>query len=466
LDDEGIARSIDNKQLSDKTVIEFYYNMKDDLQKQFRWVPMKTRFDKTESVQKFQRRYGNAYEIAKKIWGSITNPVLMSDFATLADDAQYNNYFKKMQERIDFNLLALEKKKNIYYQKKTKLTEDMNSFNNFIKSNVIYTYCNAKSYDGIQLKVLDLGCGRGGDIQKWYYCEVELYVGFDPDLEGLISSTDSAVTRYKQQKALHDRFFPAFFANATGCALLQYDEQVKVMGKLRPEDKKVFDKFLTWNDKRTIFDRFNYSYTIHYMLSDENSFNNMLENTNRYLRDGGIILFCTFDGELIREKLKGKDRLIDYYDENGEKKVLYEIVKKYDDSSKDKIGLAIDVHMAWIMEEGVYQTEYLVLNDFIINILKEKCSLELIETISFREAFENNREFLKIASKVEVDKEKKFYSNVYKFYNDTEFNRKCQEYSFLSRYYVFRKSEKDLKDVKMKYYGSNRKRITSYKASK
>jgi SAM-dependent methyltransferase len=466
LDEEGIPRSTDDKQLNDKTVIEFYYDLNGDLQKPFRWVPMKTRYDKTESVQKFQRRYGNAYLTAQKVWASITNPVLMSDISSLADDAQYNNYYKKMQERIDFNLLSLEKKQNVYYQKKSDLTKDMNAFNNWVKSNVIYTYCNAKSYDGIQLKVMDVGCGRGGDIQKWYYCEVELYVGFDPDLEGLINATDGAVTRYKQQKALHDRFFPAFFANASGSALLQYDEQVRVMGRLRPEDKKVFDKFLTWNDKRTIFDRFNYSYTIHYMLSDENSFNNMMENMNRYLRDGGIIMFCTFDGELLKEKLKGKDKIIEYYDENGEKKVLYEIVKKYDDNTKDKVGLAIDVHMAWTFEEGVYQTEYLVLPEFIIKTFKEKCSLELIETLSFKEVFDNNREFLKISSKVEVDKEKKFYSNVYKFYQDTEFNRKLQEYSHLSRYFVFRKSEKNLKDVKDKYYGSDRRRITTYKANK
>ncbi len=465
LDDDGIPRSSDGKQLSDKTVIEFYYNTVDDLQKPYRWIPMKTRFDKTESVQKFQRRYGNAYEVAKKIWGSITNPVLMSDMATLSDDTKYNSYFKTMQERIDFNLLNLEKKQNIYYQKKSKLTEDMNSFNNWVKSNVIYTYCNAKSYDGIQLKVLDVGCGRGGDIQKWYYCEVELYVGFDPDLEGLTNATDGAVTRYKQQKSLHDRFFPAFFANASGSALLQYDEQVRVMGRLRPEDRKVFERFLSWNDKRTMFDRFNYSYTIHYMLSDNNSFNNMMENMNKYLRDGGIIMFCTFDGDLIKQKLKGKEKYTEYYDDNGEKKILYEIVKKYDENSKDNVGLAIDVHMAWIMEDGVYQTEYLVMPDFIIKTFKEKCSLELIETLSFKEAFDNNREYLKIASKVEVDKEKKFYSSVYKFYQDNEFNRKCQEYSFLSRYYVFRKSENDLKVIKNQYYGSSRKKITGFKST-
>ncbi len=465
LDDDGIPRTIDGKQITDKTVVEFYYDMVDDLQKPFRWIPMKTRFDKTESVQKFQRRYGNALRTALAVWHSITNPVLMSDFATLADDAQYNNYFKKMQDRIDFNLLRLEKKQNIYYQKKTDLVKDLGSFNNWVKTNVIYTYCAAKSYDGIQLKVLDFGCGRGGDIQKWYYCEVEFYTGFDPDLEGLINATDGAITRYKQQKAKHDRFPPAMFCLGTGSALLQWDEQTKALGRLRPEDKKVYDKILTWDDQRTIFDRANFSFTIHYMLSDHNSFSNLLDNLNRYIREGGIMMFCTFDGDIIREKLKGKDKIIEYYEDNGEKKVLYEIVKRYDDNTKDKVGLAIDVHMAWFMEEGVYQTEYLVFPDFITKSLKEKCSMELIESIGFEEIFENNREFLKIGSKVDADKEKKFYTNIYKFYNPTEFNKKLQGYSFLSRYYVFRKTEPNLNETKNKYYGNNRKRIISKKTT-
>ncbi len=463
LDDDGIPRTIEGKQILDKTVVEFYYNMTDDLQKQYRWVPFKIRFDKTESVQKFQRRYGNAFQTAQKVWSSIVNPVLMTDFDTLADDEQYNQYFKKLQDRIDFNLLNLEKKQNIYYQKKSKLVEDMGAFNNWAKSNVIYTYCNAKSYDGIQLKVLDFGCGRGGDIQKWYYCEVEMYTGFDPDLEGLTNATDGAVTRYKQQKSRNDRYFPAFFCLGSGSAILQYDEQVKALGRLRPDDKRVYDKILTWDDKRTMFDRGNFSYTIHYMLSNDNCFNNLLDNLNRYVRDGGIIMFCTFDGELLKEKLKDKDRIIEYYDDNGEKKILYEIVKKYDDNSKDKTGLAIDVHMAWIMEEGVYQTEYLVLPDYIIKSLKEKASFELLENLSFKDIFENNKEFLKIGSKKEVGREKKFYTSVYQFYKNTEFNKKLQEFSFLSRYYVFRKSESDLSKIKKEYYGPNRKRITGKK---
>jgi hypothetical protein len=78
LDEDDLPRSIDGKQIADKTVVEFYYNIEDDLQKQFRWIPMKTRFDKTESVQKFNKKYGNNQHIANKIWHSIIPEIIVS----------------------------------------------------------------------------------------------------------------------------------------------------------------------------------------------------------------------------------------------------------------------------------------------------------------------------------------------------------------------------------------------------
>ena len=78
---------------------------------------------------------------------------------------------------------------------------------------------------------------------------------------------------------------------------------------------------------------------------------------------------------------------------------IAKIANNPNDSSKEKVGLAIDVHMSWFMEEGIYHTEYLVFPEFLTKSLKERCSMELIESISFKEIFENNREFLKIGSK-------------------------------------------------------------------
>ena len=459
LDDKGIPRSQDGKPILDKTVVEYYFNLELDVANQYKWVGMKTRWDKTESVQKFGRRYGNAQRTAMAVWRSITNPILMSDFANLSSDTDYLKYFKQFQARIDFDIVKMEKKQNIYFQKKTDLVKNMASFHNWIKSNLIYTYMMYRYNDDIQCKVLDFGCGRGGDINKFYYTEVELYVGIDPDYEALVDSTDGAISRYKNIKKGKERFPPMFFIQANAGVYLQYDEQVRMLGKMNIDMKNNFNKFFTWNDKKTIFDRANCQFAIHYLLSNEETWNNLCANLNMYLREGAYFVFTTFDGNKIKEKLKDSDRYTEYYDEGGEKKILFDIVKKYDDKSKEPLGNAIDVHMGWLFDEGVYQTEYLVYPEFIIKSLKEKCSMELVETYEFEKIFNDNKEFLHIGSEEEEGMTIKFFKDIYKFYTPTDINTKCYGYSFLNRLYVFRKRETNLAEVRAKYYGSNRNRI-------
>ena len=387
----------------------------------------------------------------------------MSDFAELSNDKLYENYMKVLKTRIDFSLIKMENQANVYYQKKTDLVKNMNQFNNWIKSNIIYTYINAQYADNNKQVVLDIGCGRGGDIQKFYYCEVEMLVGIDPSLDGLTNAADGAITRYQQLKSKenkHADFPPMFWINANPANILQYDEQLKSIGRMSQDNRKLIERFFSFDDKRTMFDRFNCSFAIHYLLSDDNSWNNFCENIKLYLRDGGYFTFVTFDGDRVKDKLKGIDKISEYYEENGEKKLLYEIVKKYDDNTKEKIGLGIDVHMSWFSEEGVYQTEYLVFSDFIIKSLKEKCNLELVETGLFENLFNDNKQFLELGANVDAGMSKKFFGNIYNFYEPTEFNKKCQAYTFLNRFYVFRKIEPNLAEIKEKYY-TNRKKVTT-----
>ncbi len=459
LDDKNIPRTQDGKPIIDKTVVEYYFNLDLDTANQYKWVGMKTRWDKTESVQKFSKRYGNAQKTAYAVWRSITNPILMTDFANLSSDADYLKYYKQFQARIDYDIVKMEKKQNIYFQKKTDLVKNMASFHNWIKSNLIYTYMTYRYNDDIQCKVLDFGCGRGGDINKFYYTEVELYVGIDPDYEALVDSTDGAISRYKNIKKGKERFPPMFFIQSNAGVYLQYDEQERILGKMNQDMKNNFNKFFTWNDKKTIFDRANCQFAIHYLLSNEETWNNFCANLNMYLREGAYFVFTTFDGNKIKEKLTNTDRYTEYYDEGGEKKILFDIVKKYDDKTTNPLGNALDVHMGWLFDEGVYQTEYLVYPEFIIKSLKEKCAMELVETYEFENLFNDNKDFLQIASKEEESMSVKFFNDIYKFYTPTDINTKCYGYSFLNRLFVFRKKETDLAEIKNKFYGDDRNRI-------
>jgi hypothetical protein len=450
LDEHGIARTEDGKQITDKTVVEFYFNLDTDKANPYKWTPMKTRYDKTESVQKYGKRYGNYQDTSMKIWHSIINPIKMSDFITLSKNDLYDKFNNELKSRIDLSLIKLDEQEVYYQKRKNKISEDMRRFHNWVKSNLIYTTINGRMYDDfIKYKVLDIGVGVGGDIAKYYYCVVDLLVGIDPELSGLIMGGDCAVARYTRSKKGKPDYPPMFFIQANPANLLQWEEQLKICGRMSNDNKRMFEKFFTWDNRATKFDRVNLSFSIHYLLSDENSWSNFCKNLNMYMRDGALMTITTFDADKVRNKLQDKDKYTEYYDENGDKKILFEIVKKYDDKNKNKIGQTIDVYMAWAFDEGVYQTEYLVYSDFLIESLKQNCNMILMETGLFEDQFINNRSFLELGSKIEEnDQKRKIYTDAFKYYTPTDLNVKCYEYTFLQRYYVFRKAESNLDEIR------------------
>jgi SAM-dependent methyltransferase len=462
VNDDNIPRSIDGKALHDKTVVEFYYYTKEELKEEFKWIPIKTRYDKTDSVNKYKKKYGNNEYVAQSVMRSILNPVLMSEIKELSDDKLYQNTFEKIKGRIGQDIVAQEKATDIYYQKKAGLVKDMGYFHHYIKSQLMYTYFTAL-YTGKQLKILDIGTGRGGDIHKFYYVLAKLVVGIDPDAESLkYSATRSAEASYKRLKETKPNVPPMYFIHADAGLLLKYEDQVKITGQLNDNNKILMEKYLDFNNPKIIFDRLDCQFAIHYLLKNKDTWKNFQENINKFLREGGYFVFTTFDGDIVKNKLsENGGRLTEYYEENGEKKILYDIVQKFNDNDPSETGNTIDVHMGWIFDDGVYYPEYLVYKDFITKSFKENCDMDLVETGLFEDMYENNKEFIKMSSTYDQDiKRIKFFKNVSRFYENNEYNLKCRKYSFLNRYYVFKKREKDLKEVREKYYSDTTNKAT------
>src|SRR5437868_5712221 len=87
----GEARDIIGNIIETDTVVEFAYQNDPNVQDNFRWIPLRTRYDKTESVKKYNKKYGNYTEVANKIFRSIKNPVTEKDFELLANEKTYYN---------------------------------------------------------------------------------------------------------------------------------------------------------------------------------------------------------------------------------------------------------------------------------------------------------------------------------------------------------------------------------------
>jgi len=438
----GEVRDFDGNYVQDNTVIEITYNNDPNIPHQYRWTILRTRWDKTEDVYKYQKRYGNFKDIAIKTWKSIKEAVTFEEILNLSNPDNYVQQQKSLQLRLNSMVINSERQQDIYYQRITNLCKKMREFHNWLKSIIIYTYCSPikefNKNNSYRTSVLDIGCGRGGDILKWYHPRVGEYVGIDIDYHGIYSSTDGAISRYNEFKKKYPDFGKVEWIQADASLPLDGDIQEKRLPNMNKENKELIDKIF----KNKKFDCLSSMFALHYLFNTTESINNLIENIKKYVKSGGYLFFTLFDGNLVMDKLKEKDTFTSYYtDDDGNRKKLFEIVRKFEDMDNiDKEGLAIDVHLAWIMEENKYETEYLV-TPKLLNKVMEKADCKLIETDIFSNVYNINKQyFTNVIEHEENPKNYKFYKKVAAYYEDLKGpDKESKIFSFLNRYYVYQK---------------------------
>ncbi|TYH86941.1 hypothetical protein ES332_D01G079400v1 [Gossypium tomentosum] len=152
----------------------------------------------------------------------------------------------------------------------------LKKLNNWIKSVLIQLY--ARKGDA----VLDLACGKGGDLIKWDKAKVEYYVGVDI-AEG---SMEDCRTRYNGDADHHQRrkkfTFPARLL-CGDCFEVRLD---KVLAKDAP------------------FDICSCQFAMHYSWSTEARARRALANVSALLRPGGTFIGTMPDANVIIKKLR------------------------------------------------------------------------------------------------------------------------------------------------------------------
>ena len=440
--EDGNVKDINGDIIQDETVVEFYYNNNLEVNEKFRWVPLKTRYDKTEMVNKYGIKFGNNTDIAARIWRSIIVPVRASDLAALSDDEMYTKRLMEMRSKITHELIVSAAKENVYYQIKTNLAEPMRNFHNWVKSISIFTYCGLDYSNNKPTTVLDVGCGRGGDLMKFYHAKIASAVCIDVDYETLHNAVDGAISRYNG----HRKKYPAFPQINIICAdftiPLDAEIQMKSIQDKTPSNKYLLEKTFPKSGMNQ-FDVINSQFSFHYFLANEKTWNNACANINKCLKPGGFMIITTFDAQRVIESFGDQQKYTTYYTTNGDKKILMDIIRKFPEKTKSGLGMAIDVYNSLISTEGTYNTEYLVEKTFLVDELKNKCGLELVDTCMFDTIFEINRDNItRIANYDENEKTRAFLQTVATFYDQkNELNAECFKISRLNRYYVFRKTE-------------------------
>lgn len=440
--DRDEVRDIEGNLVNDGTVVEVIYVNEPSIPHQYRWKILRTRWDKTESVLRDKKRYGNFKENAIKVWKSMREAVTIDEIKKLSRPETYAQQQKSLSSRIDSKVISSERAQDIYYQKVTNLGKVFRDFHNWIKSIIIYSYCSQgkDNRDGKERKktVYDMGCGRGGDIMKMYHSRVGEYIGTDPDYEGLFGAIDSATVRYQANVNKFPDFTKSIFIQADSSVPLVPDLQEKKLPNMTPDNKKMIEKIFNKNRK---FDIINCQFAIHYLFDTQESVNNLSNTIKTYLREDGYFICTVFDPKQVMNLLGSKDTFTSWYtDDEGQRKKFFEIVKKFEGNLRDEAGLAIDVHMAWVSEEGKYLTEYFVTPKHLIKTM-EKAGCVLVDTDLFINLYNMNKEwFMEVIDHEENPKNKKFYKTVAQFYGDLKgADKESRIWNDLWRFYVFKK---------------------------
>jgi len=286
--------------------------------------------------------------------------------------------------------------------------------------------------------VLDIGCGRGGDIMKMYHARVGEFIGTDPDHEGLFGALDSATVRYQENVKKFPDFTKMTFIHADGSVPMTVEAQEKKLQGMTPENKKQIERVFTKDRK---FDIINSQFAIHYLFDKPESVNNLIDTVKTYLKTDGYLICTLFDPKQVMSVLNSKDTFTSWYtDDEGQRGKFFEIVKKFDGELKDEPGMAVDIHMGWISQEGKYITEYLVTPKLLIKSM-EKAGCVLVDTDLFVNLYNINKEwFTDVIDHEENPKNKKFYKTVAQFYSDLKgADKESKIWNDLYRFYVFKK---------------------------
>ncbi|GAA5845661.1 hypothetical protein JCM9279_006063 [Rhodotorula babjevae] len=154
----------------------------------------------------------------------------------------------------------------------------LKNFNNWIKSVLIAKFGRREGDDATpRIRVLDLGCGKGGDLHKWTRAGTEEYVGID------IAAVSIAQAQQRYDTMRGQRFPARFFT--LDCFENPIEEVLPPHTVQRP------------------FDIVSMQFCMHYAFETEHKVRMMLQNVARYLKPGGVFVGTIPDSKNLFEHL-------------------------------------------------------------------------------------------------------------------------------------------------------------------
>ena len=444
INSDGKILTNENEIIEDNMIIEFSYNDKND-NDMLKWEPYRIRKDKTELYKITQRISGTAndYSTAQNVWNTIQNPITMD---IIRGETKINSESDIYKNSIIEN--------EIYYNREisrdqSKLKPLLNFHNKVVKNEFLY-----KRFDSTN-SLFEIGCGKGGDLHKWATSKFRLVVGSDVNKDNLYNIKDGIYKRYNQlvkNGIINTKKQKMIFMILDGGELWDKryfnsidDEISQRFSKIifNPDNlikKSDFEKDETvllnfYNKGIEKFNLVSIQFAIHYMFKDMHTLQNFVKNVDYVLKENGYFFGTCLDGNSVNEKLKNKK--IIKYENDG--KLIWKIEKKYDSYSNtpsENTGKQIAVYMETINQ---------LIDEYLVDY--ELLKIELGK-YNIRPLNEFDTEKLRKDIDKDINISSGSFKDIYNIYTSNKKNKidnfdlNLKEYSFLNRWFIFKKYPK------------------------
>ena len=268
----------------------------------------------------------------------------------------------------------------------------LRSFNNWVKASMINKYCRML---GKGISVLELCCGKGGDLDKYFMNRIKLFVGADISRESLANAMDR-LKKIKTEKYNNDL--------RVKCIFIKDDLS-------SPENR-----FLEKIDKKYYFDLVSCQFALHYHFESEKRINAFLKNASERLCEGGYFIGTIIEDNVIIKRLRNRKNILDnkYINEKltfGNEYYSVKFFQKHFNTSNGPYG----IKYGFYLEDSIdnrddtgninYVEEYLVVFKEFVELCK-KYDLYLVEKKNFTKFYEDyikNDQFKILSNKMLKD---------------------------------------------------------------
>ncbi|KAL5614453.1 hypothetical protein BROUX41_004558 [Berkeleyomyces rouxiae] len=183
------------------------------------------------------------------------------------------------------------------WRKTDSKIKGLRSFNNWVKSCIIQKFSPNEDWQpgsrADPLLVLDIGCGKGGDLGKWQQAPqpLDLYVGLDPAEVSISQARDRL--RTMQSRGRRGRQFDGrFMVKDCFGESLEDIEVVRQVGFNQPPGSP------------RGFDVVSMMFCMHYAFESEAKARQMLKNVAGALKKGGRFLGCIPNSDILSDRVR------------------------------------------------------------------------------------------------------------------------------------------------------------------